>query len=328
MIQPVEMRKPLPMMLHGGVRSTTNEVWEMLLASRNGNLDRVMQLISDRPELSTCQYNYTPPLHFAVREGHLPVVRALVEQKAFDPEYKTYPFGDSLLTMAQDRNHDEVSRFLQGVLEDPERTRKWGETGKIHYEQDAGQIHFDKMVHEGNLKEVERLLGERPELARNELSSWAEGVLMMPARRGDRPMLECLIRFGAQVPTVSKWGRFYYFVHDNIAAFLLESGMNPKHMTWHQVTLLHDMAQSGEIAKAGLLLDHGADINAVDEEYRSTPLGLAARWGQREMAAFLLKKGADPNKAGARWSMPLTWAQKKGHHDLASDLMAAGARAS
>jgi hypothetical protein len=327
MIQPVEMRKTLPMTLHGGAVSTTTEVWEMLRVSREGDLDRVMQLVSQRPELATCQFNYTPPLHFAVREGHLHVVRALVEQRAFDPGYKSYPFGDSLLTIAQDRNHDEIAQCLQSALANPEMTRKWRETGIINYEQDAGQTYFDKMLHEGNLKEVERLLGERPELARNEMSSWAEGVLMMPARRGNRPMLECLMRFGAQVPAVSKWARFYYFVHDDIAAFLLESGMNSKHMSWHHVTLLHDMAQSGDIAKAAMLIDHGADINAVDEEYRSTPLGLAARWGQRAMVAFLLERGADPNKAGAPWSTPLAWAQKKGHDSLASDLVAAGATA-
>ena len=140
-------------------------------------------------------------------------------------------------------------------------------------------------------------------------------------------MLELLMRFGAEVPAISKWGRFYYFVHDDIASFLLESGMSAKHMSWHQVTLLHDMAQSGDIAKARLLLDDGADINAVDEEYRSTPLGLAARWGQRAMAAILIERGADPNKAGAPWSTPLAWAQKKGHSSRASDLIAAGAAA-
>ena len=107
MIQPVEMRNTLPMTLHGGASSTTTEVWEMLSASRDGDLDRVMQLISRRPELCTCQFNYTPPLHFAVREGHLPLVRALVDRGALDPRYKTYPFGDSLLTMAQDRGHDD-----------------------------------------------------------------------------------------------------------------------------------------------------------------------------------------------------------------------------
>jgi ankyrin repeat protein len=326
MIQPVEMCKTLPMTLHGGAMSTTTEVWEMLRASREGNLERVMQLVSQRPELSTCQYNYTPPIHFAVREGHLALVRALVEQRAFDPEYKTYPFGDSLLTMAQDRGYDEIAMLIQEALGRPELTRKLVETGGIVYGQDDDQKRFDKAVHAGNLQDVEHLLAARPDLAHNELSSWAEGVLMMPARRRDRAMLELLMRFDARSPVLSKWGRFYYFVHDDIAAFLLESGMSPKHMTWHHVTLLHDMAQSGDIAKARLLLDHGADINALDEEYRSTPLGLAARWGQRAMAAFLLERGADPNQAGAPWSTPVAWAQKKGHSGLASDLIAAGAK--
>ncbi len=313
------------MTLHGGASSTTTEVWEMLSASREGDLDRMPQLIARRPELSTCQFNYTPPLHFAVREGHLPLVRVLVEHKALDPSYKTYPFGDSLLTMAQDRGYDEIARFLQEALASPDLTRKWVETGEIDYGQDEGQRQFDQAVHAGKLREVERLLNDRPDLARNELSSWAEGVLMMPAKKGNRPLLELLMRFGAQVPAMSKWGRFYYFVHDDIAAFLLESGMSPRHMSWHEVTLLHDMAQSGDVAKARLLLDHGADINAVDDEYRSTPLGMAARWGQRKMVALLLERGADPNKAGAAWSTPLAWAQKKGHGAVATDLRAAGA---
>ena len=138
-------------------------------------------------------------------------------------------------------------------------------------------------------------------------------------------MLELLMRFGAQVPAITKWERVYYFVHDDIASFLLESGMSPGHMSWQHVTLLHDMAQNGDIAKARLLIDHGADLNAVDEEYRTTPLGMAARWGRREMTAFLLERGADPNRTGSTWSSPLAWAQRKGHKSIAQDLLAAGA---
>jgi uncharacterized protein len=325
MIAPVEMRSTRPMTLHGGASSTTTEVWEMLSACRTGDLDRMLQLIATRPELSTCQYNYTPPLHFAVREGHLALVRELVARQAFDPRYKTYPFGDSFLTMAHERGHDEIAVFLQESLARPELTRKWVETGEIDYGQDEEQQQFDQAVHAGRMREVERLLENRPDLARNELSSWAEGVLMMPAKKRERPLLELLMRFGATVPALSKWGRFYYFVHDDIAAFLIEGGMSPRHMTWHEVTLLHDMAQSGDVSKAGLLLDHGADINAIDDEYRTTPLGMAARWGQQKMVAFLLERGADPNRASAAWSTPLAWAQKKAHRVVAADLRAAGA---
>jgi hypothetical protein len=67
-LTPVEMQRTLPMTLHGGLPSTTTEVWAMLSACGAGDLERARELMARRPELATCQYNYTPPLHFAVRE--------------------------------------------------------------------------------------------------------------------------------------------------------------------------------------------------------------------------------------------------------------------
>jgi len=90
---------------------------------------------------------------------------------------------------------------------------------------------------------------------------------------------------------------------------------------------LHDMAQKGFIDKAVLLIDYGAHLNLVDDAYRSTPLGLAARWGQTEMVQYLLTRGADPDKAGAAWSSPLQWARRKGYRDIEEILLKAGARA-
>jgi ankyrin repeat protein len=84
--------------------------------------------------------------------------------------------------------------------------------------------------------------------------------------------------------------------------------------------LLHDMAFTGDAAKARLLLDHGAEINAIDDEYQSTPLGYAAHWGQREIVALLLDHGADPHAAGAAWATPRAWARKKGHREIEDDL--------
>jgi ankyrin repeat protein len=86
------------------------------------------------------------------------------------------------------------------------------------------------------------------------------------------------------------------------------------------------MAWEADLRKAVLLLDHGADIDAVDDELRSTPLGSAARWGRREIVQLLQDRGADPNRAGASWATPLAWAVKKGHSDIAAMLRSAGAR--
>jgi ankyrin repeat protein len=183
-----------------------------------------------------------------------------------------------------------------------------------------------KLFDDNNLDELEKRLQERGGLDGRDAAYWGEGILAGPANGGNRPMIELLMRHGARVPDISKWGRYYYFKHTEIAKVLLENGMNPNHMNWHHVTLLHDMAHEGDLEKARLLVDHGADINALDEEYRSTPLGVAARWGNAEMVEFLLSRGADPNLSGAPWSTPLVWARKKGHLDIAQALQRAGAR--
>ncbi len=326
MIQPAEMTTTLPMKLHEGAVSTTTDVWNMLIASRDGDFDRVKELAQGCPALITCQYDYTAPLHLAVREGHFDLVRFLVEKGALDPTYKTHPFLDSLVTVAEDRGYDEIAQFLKQSLSDPGLSREWGDTGKIDYGKDETQRRFEELVDKNKHAEVEAMLKERPELARDEFAFWGEGILAMPAKDGDLRMLELLIGYGARVPDISKWAKEYYFKRYESAVFLMEHGMNPNHMNWRHVTLLHDMAHIGDIQKARLLLDHGAAINSVDEEYCSTPLGFAARWGRREMVAFLLERGADANKSGAPWATPLTWARKKGHADIEADLSQARAR--
>ena len=129
-------------------------------------------------------------------------------------------------------------------------------------------------------------------------------------------MLELLEKHGARVPDTSKWGRSYYFKHFEVAEHLLKKGMDPNHMNWHRTTLLHDMAWHGEAEKAELLLAHGADIDALDEEYRSTPLGLAARAGRLGMVRLLMERGADPGRAGAAWATPLAWARRGGFGEI------------
>jgi ankyrin repeat protein len=323
---PLEMRTMFPVELQDGVYSTTTDVWTMLTATRDGDLERVRALVSRCPSLIQCDYNYMRPLHLAVREGHVEIVRYLLEHGAADPKYVTYPYRETLPTMAQDRGYREIEQLLAEYLSRPDLPANIGDSGQIKYDRDDTQRRFQKLVNADALAAVEALLKKRPDLALDEFAFWSEGILSMPAHDRCREMLELLMRYGARVPDVSKWGREYYFKHYDIAVFLMENGMNPNHMNCHHTTLLHAMAQEGHLQKARLLLDHGADLNAVDREFRSTPLGLAARWGQGEMVTFLLERGADPNTSDAPWATPLAWARKKGHPDIEADLRRAGAR--
>jgi ankyrin repeat protein len=90
-------------------------------------------------------------------------------------------------------------------------------------------------------------------------------------------MMELLLRYGARVPDMSKWAKEYYFKNYDSAVFWLENGLNPNHKNWREVTLLHDLAFKGELRNVQLLLDYGAEINPLDEEFCSTPLGFAMR---------------------------------------------------
>jgi ankyrin repeat protein len=98
-------------------------------------------------------------------------------------------------------------------------------------------------------------------------------------------------------------------------------------MNCRHTTVLQGMAYKGDTRKAALLLDRGADMNAIDEEFRSTPLGLAVRRGHREMAALLLERGADRHVAGASWATPLESAPEERDANVEAELRTAGAGA-
>ena len=325
MIHPIEMRSTLEMALANGERSTTTKVWETLMASKDGDLEKLKNLVNETPALIFAQYNYTPPIHFAVREGHVEMVKYILDKGALDASYITYPFKDSLITIAEDRGFVEIANLLKEYLKDPSRQKYQGDNGEIFYGRPTIEDEFQKAVNKDQTKRVKEILKDHPEFAKNETLSWGEGILMMPSNVGDIKLLELLMNHGAKVPLVSKWGRFYYFKHFKVADFLIKNGMDPNHRTWHEVRLLHDMAQEGDIDKAKLLLDYGAEIDPIDEEYHSTPLGLAARWGYKKMVEYLLKRGADPNKAGKPWAKPIEWARKKGHPIVEQMLRDAGA---
>jgi ankyrin repeat protein len=542
LIRPVELSPGRLWKLVDGTDAATDDVFALFVAARGGDVAAVKQLVTRVPSLATVEYNYTPPIHFAAREGHRSIVGFLLDCGA-DPAYRSYPFGESLLTFAEDRGHDETAELLRSRLSRrfalapatealmaaaargdlagveselarrPALARASNETGDTALHQASRNGHLQvvrallaagsavdavrgdgyrplhcalmpnwfaqvplgpreqiaelllsrgaqytifiaalrgdqqfvakalardrslanfedtchhrvlsaavrradiamtrlllehganpnlpeegaprglslwiavndrqreiagmllahgadpnapvdsagspvsqaerdpgltellqrygghrrtasdrdrvgRLVEEGKLDEAEQLLRANPHWIHDDEAGWGDGILAGPAAGGRHDVIAMLMRLGARVPPVSKWAPYYYFKHEATAAFLLERGMDPNHMNWHRFTLLHHMAAEGEIGKARLLLDHGADIDAIDDEYQSTPLGVAARRGQRAMVELLVDRGADPAAAGASWSTPLEWAQKKGHGVIADVLRAAGA---
>lgn len=316
MICPRELALDLPVMVGDNLLARTGEVWRMLEASASGDLQTIRELTESCSGLAYAQFNYAPPIHFAVREGHVEVVRYLLGLGAYDPSYRVYPFGDSLETIAAERGFAEIGQLLIAYAADPSKQRYSGDNGEIFYERTKEALDLEAAVTQGEMPVVLKLLKTFPHLVHDHTLNWSEGIMAVPANRNNRQMVELLLEYGATVPLMLKWAPAYYFKHMDMAALLLTAGMSADTRSWQQVTVLHNMAQQGEISKAALLLDHGADINAIDEAYLSTPLAMAARWGRTEMVRLLLDNGAQKDLAGAPWALPLAWARSRGHSEI------------
>ena len=103
--------------------------------------------------------------------------------------------------------------------------------------------------------------------------------------------------------------------------------MDPNLPNWQQIRPLHHQAGRGDVAAARLFLEFGADPDAVDEEFRSTPLGWAARCGQRDFVQFLLaRRGPGEPEAMPAWARAPAWARRRGHGEIVTLLAEAGTR--
>ncbi|MDP9307060.1 MAG: ankyrin repeat domain-containing protein [Actinomycetota bacterium] len=92
-------------------------------------------------------------------------------------------------------------------------------------------------------------------------------------------------------------------------------------------TALHYAAFFDGPETALLLVDHGADVNAfADNELGVHPLNSAVAAGRLEVAAILLKHGADPNATTRGGFTPLDAARQNGDEKLAELLRSHGAR--
>src|ERR1700751_6088855 len=165
MIQPSELKLNLPMKISDGVISSTTSVWDILAASKNGDLEAVKKMVDSCPELIYAQYNYTPPVHFAVREGHTQLVKHFLDNGAHDPSYKTYPFLDSLSTMAKDRGHFMIEEMLNQYTSDLALCNYKGDNGEILLNMPDQQREFQGAVNHGELGKAKEILLQQPEFA-------------------------------------------------------------------------------------------------------------------------------------------------------------------
>ncbi|CAG8650142.1 13911_t:CDS:2 [Dentiscutata heterogama] len=81
-------------------------------------------------------------------------------------------------------------------------------------------------------------------------------------------------------------------------------------------TPLHYATRSGNLEICRLLLEHGANVNAVTPELLSTPLHRAAIINNSEIVRLLLSYGANPKLKDSDGHTSLDKARKNGSEDV------------
>jgi len=267
-------------------------------AAAMGHIDIVKLLLEYGADPNLPEEGIAPDghaLHSAVCNGHVEIVKLLLQHGAY-PNVDVESSADTLL--AAIRNNDQPMVDL---------LCSHGAASKLHL-----------LAYYGDVKTAAAMLTANPALAND------TEALENAAAEGNELFVRLLLQYQPALATRIATG-----VHckgedgpaksRELVEFLFEQGMDANLTNWLGVTQLHHFAQRGDIENAAIFISHGADVNAIDEELCTTPLGWAAKYGRLAMVELLLQHGADANlPAVPAWSTPLAWALRRGHGEIAA----------
>ncbi len=310
------------------------------MACATGDLARARALLDQDPSAVNRVSDYGgyylgsgAPIKNASAQGHLEIVRLLLERGADPnlPEEGIAPDGHALYSAAANGHHEIVQLLLDhGAHPNVEVESSADTLSRIITNGDQKLI--DLLCARGAARGVHLLayyndlrtaaavfatnpaLADDPDALANAASEGHEGFVRLMLKH--RPDLPRRVSFpgwavGAKTREVNE--------------LLFQHGMNPSAPDWLGITRLHHFARNGDIEKAALFLDHGADLHARDEDVCSTPLGWAAKFGQKPMVELLLKRGAQTSLPDdPPWATPSAWATRRGHTAIAEILKRRG----
>ncbi|MFO0889426.1 MAG: ankyrin repeat domain-containing protein [Isosphaeraceae bacterium] len=315
-------------------------------AASIGDLDRVRELLDQDPSLANRTSEYVTyyigsgaPLRNAAARGHIEVVKLLLERGADPnlPEEGIAPHGHALYSAVY-HGHHEIARLLlaHGAYPSPPVESSADALSIAISRNDAAMIDLlcshgshrsvELLAYYGDLRTAAAVFAANPALAddpvalENAIDQGHEAFVRLMLRY--RPDLVRRVGAGVRSDRPLEPGKAQEFLE-----FLFAHGMDPSHRDWLGITPLHQFARKGDVENALIFLDHGADLNARDEDICSTPLGWAAKFGQGSMVDLLLGRGAPCNLPDdPPWATPLSWAVRRGRDAIAETLRRHGAR--
>jgi RNA polymerase sigma factor (sigma-70 family) len=301
-----------PSLVHesGPARMWTGSVDPLTIAAASGRPAIVRVLIARGASVATRPGRPSLVVSAAI-EGHREVVDALVAAGAEVDIFAACALGDvdkvaALLTdhplLVHSRADDSKTPLHFARTEDvAERLIRAG--AELNVEDDSGQTPLQWMAATGRYKSLVSYLKSQGARAESSDIFWA-----------------CVYGDIAAVRTFLERDRS---VVDARRSY--RPGIHPVSVGF---TPLHEASVRGEDAIVKLLIEYGADVNALGGRSRGTALHAAAAVGHASTADILLESGADPRAkdGGVFEATPDHWAKSFGHADLADRLRRVASR--
>ena len=248
------------------------EVLKLADASQTNSLEQVEELLRKplNPNALSEVFGPRSALHLAAGEGHLEVVKLLLEAKANrearDSEDRT------ALLLAANSGHAETVKLLLEV----------GADKGVFDSYDMTALHI--AAGNGHAAVVKLLLEAGAETEAVTDQSWT--ALHCAAAFGRTEVVKLLLEAGAEKEAVTdqSWTALHCaaaFGRTEVVKLLLEAGAEKEAVTDQSWTALHGAAAFGRTEVVKLLLEAGAEKEAADSIQR-TALHFAAAFGRAE----------------------------------------------
>ena len=299
-----------------GWNGEANGETPLMVAARQDARSAAKLLIERGADVNAKRGYGETSLFWAARWNALEVARMLIARGA-DPDAEAHDvsrlwFSSSGLTplhWAAKANSREVAELLIDHGADIEAKEPVGWT-TLHLAADVDAVEVaELLINRGADLDAKDSDGATP--------------LMHARSWGDREFARLLIEHGAEV-TLS----YAAVANDReLAQELIERGADPNEKDGTSGTRpLHHAAESGALEVAEFLIDHGAGIDAQDDD-GSTPLMNAAAWNHHDIAELLMARGALVDACCGHAGTALHQAANMGRPTMAKLLLDRGASA-
>ena len=291
-------------------------------ASYHDSSDAIENLLSANADVNATTDLGVTPLWLAAENGNSDSVDILLAAGA-DPRIQLLSGETAIMTAAQAGNGDVVRSLLRAggdpnISVTREQTALMWAAARGHASVVEALLEYGADVEAISLVREQYVKSEKEQDSHPSYKYWIEqggnSALMFAARSGDLPSTKLLIDAGSDVNQLSAFGTsptimavhggnaevLNYLIENNASTESNESGH----------TALHAAVLRGNLAAVKVLIEHGANLEALLErptpvrrqstDYNfhdallgATPLWLAARFAEPQIMKALIKAGAD-----------------------------------